>query len=337
MTAAAIKEGWTGPLFIQGDHFQLNAKKYKADPNAEMRAVKDLIKEALHAGFYNIDIDTSTLVDLEQEGLDAQQALNFRLSAELTAYVRHYEPEGVTVSIGGEIGEVGTENSTPEELRAYMDGYNRELARLSEKQGGGQLAGLSKISVQSGTSHGGVVLPDGSIADVAIDFETLRSLSQIARDEYGLSGAVQHGASTLPQSAFGTFPDVETAEIHLATNFQNLLYDNVPAELRERMYEHCRQNFPDERKPSDTEEQFIYKARKKALGAFKRELWELPEGEREKVRGVLRQTFEFLFRTLRVNDTQETVSRFVKVPEVRRSGPAALRIKAGADDWDLSD
>jgi hypothetical protein len=202
LTAAAIKEGWTGPLFIQGDHFQLNAKKYRADPQAELRAVKDLVKEALHAGFYNIDIDTSTLVDLAKDGLDAQQETNYRLSAELTAYVRHYQPGGVDVSIGGEIGEVGTENSTPEELRAYMDGYGRELARLSEKTGT-KFEGLSKISVQSGTSHGGVVLPDGSIADVAIDFETLRNLSEIARGEYGMAGAVQHGASTLPQSAFG--------------------------------------------------------------------------------------------------------------------------------------
>jgi fructose/tagatose bisphosphate aldolase len=336
LTAAAIKEGWTGPLFIQGDHFQLNARKYKADPNAELRAVKDLIKEALHAGFYNIDIDTSTLVDLDKDGLDAQQETNYQLSAELTAYVRHYQPEGVNVSIGGEIGEVGTENSTPEELRAYMDGYNRVLAELSRKNEA-KFEGLSKISVQSGTSHGGVVLPDGSIADVAIDFETLRNLSAIARDEYGMSGAVQHGASTLPQSAFGKFPEIETAEIHLATNFQNLLYDNIPAELRERMYEHTRQSFPEERKPSDTEEQFIYKARKKAIGAFKRELWELGDADREKVRGVLRETFAFLFRQLKVTGTQEMVSRIVKIPEVRRTGPAALRIKAGADDWDLSD
>jgi hypothetical protein len=130
---------------------------------------------------------------------------------------------------------------------------------------------------------------------------------------------------------------VETAEIHLATNFQNILYDQIPGDLRERMYEHTRQSFPEERKPSDTEEQFIYKARKKAIGAFKRELWELPEADREKVRAALRETFEFLFRQLRVTDTQETVRRFVKIPEVRRSGPAALRIKAGADDWDLSD
>lgn len=338
LTAAAIREGWSGPLFVQGDHFQLNAKKYRADPDAEMRAVKDLIKEALHAGFYNIDVDTSTLVDLSQEGLDAQQHTNYRLSAELTAYVRHYQPEGVTVSVGGEIGEVGTENSTPEELRAYMDGYNRELKRISEHTGTG-LAGLAKISVQSGTSHGGTVLPDGTIADVAIDFETLRSLSEIARNEYGMSGAVQHGASTLPASAFGNFPRVETAEIHLATNFQNILYDHpsLPAELRDRMYDYCRENFPEERKPTDTEQQFIYKARKKALGAFKRELWELPEENRAAIRETLREQFAFLFRQLRVNDTAADVRRLVTVPSIRRAGPADMSFKAAADDWDLSD
>lgn len=338
MTAAAIREGWSGPLFVQGDHFQLNAKKFRADPEAETRAVKDLIREALHAGFYNIDIDTSTLVELDRPTLDEQQALNSRLSAELTAYVRHYEPAGVTVSIGGEIGEVGTENSTPEELRAYMDGYGRELARLVEREGV-EAAGLSKISVQSGTSHGGTVLPDGSIADVAIDFDTLRILSRIAREEYGLAGAVQHGASTLPAEAFGNFPEVETAEIHLATGFQNIVYEHpaLPAELRERMYEHCRQNFPDERKPSDTEEQFIYKARKKALGAFKRDLWDLPEENRVRIREALREQFAFLFRQLRVDGTMDVVGRYVTAPAHRRSGPSALRMKAAADDWDLSD
>ncbi|MDB4947401.1 MAG: ketose-bisphosphate aldolase class-II [Gemmatimonadetes bacterium] len=338
ITAAALREGWSGPLFIQGDHFQLNAKKYRADAHAEMQAVKDLIREALAAGFYNIDIDTSTLVDLSRDGLDAQQETNYRLSAELTTYVRHYEPEGVTVSIGGEIGEVGTENSTPEELRAYMDGYGRELAKWAGREGE-TLAGLSKISVQSGTSHGGTVLPDGSIAKVAIDFETLRVLSDISRREYGLSGAVQHGASTLPSDAFHNFPGVETAEIHLATNFQNMLFDHpsLPEELRRRMYEHCRVNFPDERKPGDTEEQFIYRARKKALGAFKRELWELPEQNRQAIRESLREQFAFLFEQLAVGDTQDVVKQHTTVPEIPRTGPTAMRFKAATDDWDLSD
>jgi fructose-bisphosphate aldolase, class II len=338
MTAAAIREGWSGPLFVQGDHFQLNAKKYASDPDTESRAVRDLIREAIHAGFYNIDVDTSTLVDLSKNGLDEQQRVNYALSAEFTALIRRLEPEGVTVSIGGEIGEVGTENSTPEELRAYMDGYQREMARQSEKAGK-PLAGLSKISVQSGTTHGGVVMPDGTIADVAIDFDTLRTLSNIAREEYGLSGAVQHGASTLPADAFGTFPEVETAEIHLATGFQNLFYEHqaLPGELRDRMYEHTHTEFSNERKSGETDEQFIYKTRKKALGAFKRELWELPEDSRAQIRSGLQEQFAFLFRKLAVTNTREMVARFVSPPGRRLSGPTALRIKAAADDWDLSD
>jgi hypothetical protein len=73
-----------------------------------------------------------------------------------------------------------------------MDGYNRTLAKL------GSFAGISKISVQTGTSHGGVVLADGSIAKVQLDLDALRALSQDARTKYHLGGAVQHGASTLP-------------------------------------------------------------------------------------------------------------------------------------------
>src|SRR6185503_8042609 len=148
--------------------------------------------------------------------------------------VRATEPKGVTISVGGEIGEVGTENSTEPELRAYMDGFNAALPR--------GIAGLSKISVQSGTSHGGVVLADGKIADVKLDLDTLERLSRVARDEYGLAGAVQHGASTLPDSAFHNFPKRETAEIHLATNFQNMLYDALPSSLRNEIYEWLRVN-----------------------------------------------------------------------------------------------
>lgn len=338
MTAAAIREGWSGPLFVQGDHFQLNAKKYASDPEAESKAVRDLIREAIHAGFFNIDVDTSTLVDLARDGLDEQQQVNYTLSAEFTALIRKLEPEGVTISVGGEIGEVGTENSTPEELRAYMDGYGRALARQGERVGR-ELAGLAKISVQSGTTHGGVVLPDGTIADVAIDLETLERLSTIAREEYGMSGAVQHGASTLPADAFSRFPQIETAEIHLATGFQNMLFDHpaLPDELRQRMYRHCHAEFSGERKEGETEEQFIYKTRKKAVGAFKRELWELPEETRAAIRAGLQEQFAFLFHKLAVAGTREMVARHVQPTELRRSGPTAMRIQAAADDWDLSD
>src|SRR6185503_16703279 len=105
----------------------------------------------LAAGFYNIDVDTSTLVDLSKDGHEAQQELNGRLGAEITAFIRSREPSGVTVSVRGEIGEVGGKNSTPEELRAYMKVYLAALAKLAPGK-----EGISKISIQTGTSHGGV-------------------------------------------------------------------------------------------------------------------------------------------------------------------------------------
>ena len=121
--AAAIKEGWKGPVFIQADHFQVNAKNYAEQPQEEVESLKALIKEALDAQFYNIDIDASTTVDLSKLTIKEQQTSNYELTALLTEYIRANEPEGVTVSVGGEIGEVGKKNSTEEELRAFMDGY----------------------------------------------------------------------------------------------------------------------------------------------------------------------------------------------------------------------
>ncbi|MBM4191342.1 MAG: aldolase, partial [Gemmatimonadetes bacterium] len=331
--AAALREGFRGPVFIQGDHFQVNAKKYKADPTAELDAVKQLVREGIAAGFYNIDLDTSTLVDLAHPTLDAQQRLNYELGVELTRFARALEPKGITVSLGGEIGEVGTENSTVPELEAFMDGYNRTLAAQAPG-----MVGLSKISVQSGTSHGGVVLPDGSIADVALDFKTLEDLSRVARQKYGLSGAVQHGASTLPDGAFNHFPRTETSEIHLATGFQNMLYDHLPTALREEIYTWLRTNAAEERKAGDSDEQFFYKTRKKALGPFKRQLWDLPAEVKATLAKAYDAKFAFLFDQLAVRGTKAGVQRFVMEPAVVRQAPGkATVIEAAPDDADAGE
>ena len=310
LIGAALREGYTLPLFIQGDHCQVNHKKYQADPEGEVGEVKKLIAEEVGAGFYNIDVDTSTLVDLSQAMLEEQQRANYERAAEITAFIRGLEPEGVTVSVGAEIGEVGMKNSTVEELHAFMQGYNRSLAGLGGHEG------ISKISVQTGTSHGGVVLPDGSIADVKLDLEALAALSRVAREDYGMAGAVQHGASTLPSNAFGNFPRIETAEIHLATNFQNIVFDHprIPAALRDRLRAWVDENAAGERKSGDTNEQFYYKARKKAIGPFKRELWSLPEEIRAAIAADLERTFAFLFEQLNVNGTEDHVNRFVQAP-----------------------
>src|SRR5712691_2269263 len=327
MTAAALREGFQGPLFIQGDHVQVNAKKYAADPEVELGAIRTLIDEEVHAGFYNIDVDTSTLVDLSKPSLDEQQRVNYERAAELTQFIRDREPDGVTVSVGAEIGEVGGKNSDVHELQAFMEGYNRTIRRL------GTSPGISKISVQTGTSHGGVVLPDGTIAKVKLDLAALKALSLDARTKYGLGGAVQHGASTLPPEAFSQFPACEAVEIHLATNFQTLVFDHpaLPQDLRRDVNAWVKNEAKDEWKKGDTEEQFIYKSRKKAIGPFKRRFWDLPAEVRAAIGADLEKTFAFLFEQLRVKGTRAATDRYVKPKLVSHAAPRAALVSAPDD------
>ena len=311
--AAGIKEGFTGPVFIQGDHFQIR-KKIEND----IENVKLLIKKAVEAGFYNLDLDTSTLVDLNQPTVYEQQRKNFETAAELTRYIRSIEPEGVTVSLGGEIGEIGKQNSTEEELREYLKGYRESLGK--------ELVGISKMAIQTGTAHGGIVLPDGSIAEVKLDFDTLSRLGKITRDDYNLAGCVQHGASTLPLELFDKFPASYTIEVHLATEYQNITYELIPEGLKEEIYAYLREHCLAEKKETDTDEQFIYKTRKKGFGPFKEKFWGLSEEIKAEIRDRLAEKFTFAFDKLGVKNTQEAISQLVKPVYQQKPIPGLLKL-----------
>jgi fructose-bisphosphate aldolase class II len=321
MLGAALREGHQGPVFIQGDHFQINAKKYATNPDGERKAIEALIGDAIPAGFFNIDIDTSTLVDLSQPTVVEEQRRNFENAAHFTRFVRTLEPKGVTISVGGEIGEVGKDVSSPEEFRAFMNGYKAALPA--------GMTGVSKISINTGTSHGGVVLPDGTVAKVSIAFDSMQAISKIARSEYGLAGVVQHGASTLPADMFHEFPNHGACEVHLATEFQNIVYEHpaLPKELKDEMYAWLKANAADERKPTDTDEQFLYRSRKKAIGPFKKAAWDLPEAVRSEIGATLQAKFEYLFGKLRVQGTKNAVSRFVRPVEVERGAAAGSFVR----------
>src|SRR4029434_2034849 len=123
-------------------------------------------------------------------------------------------------------------------------------------------------------------------------------------------------ASTLPPDAFDAFPSAGACEIHLATNFQNMVYDHIPEALRAQMYEWILAHATEERKPKDTEEQFIYKARKKAIGPFKNQLWNLSASDRDRIGQALEDQFAFLMTKLKVVNTADVVAKFVKAPEL---------------------
>jgi fructose/tagatose bisphosphate aldolase len=291
---AAKEENFEGPLFLQGDHFKIKKEIFRQNKEEEIQMLEDLIKEALNNGFYNIDIDASSLPLQE----------NAFYTAYFTGFIRDLKlpKPKETIAIGGEVGEIGGRNTTLEEFREFIITYQRHLREFGTDKG------IIKIAVQTGTSHGGKLLPSGELAVMEEDFDVLREISQEAK-KYGLAGAVQHGASTLPQDYFKKFPETGACEIHLATLFQNIVYDSeyFPADLKERIYQWVLNNYSDKKKEGENDKQLFYRFRKKAIGVFKEEIENIPQQSINKICEELEDKFQFFFRALNVAGTSELI------------------------------
>jgi len=297
--AAAIAAGWTGPVFVQGDHFQIKASKFATDPDDEVRVIQDLILEAFDAWIYNIDVDTSTLVDLSQRTLRLQQRANAVWTAHFLNWIRANQPIGVHVSVGGEIGEVGMQNSTTRELIAYMTELELALGRKPD---------LSKISIQTGTRHGGIKLPDGSMAPVQLDTRAMRLVGNYARDHHEMI-IVQHGASTSSDKTFPVIRIAGAGECHLATDFMTRLLDNVPLGIAGDMKRWLLANghLPKEKQ---TEAQWWHDVAKQALGAHSQAIWSMPEWNRGQAVLDVERRFELIFEAFDIADTAPLVAQF---------------------------
>lgn len=290
---AALAENFRCPVFLQGDHYNLKDKSRK-----EAGDLKKLIKQAIKAGFYNIDIDGSHLINVDKKTILEQQRDNILKTAEFVSFIRKNQPKNRKIAIGGEVSAIGGKETSLEETGIFLTGLINILLKQKQKDG------IIKLGLQMATQHGGEVLATGKIKPVHPDFEKLKKLSFKAK-AYRLAGVVQHGASTLPDDCFEKFPKAGVCEIHLATQFQNIIFDSpyFPKELKEKIHNWLRENFRDELKNYQTDEQFFYKTRKKALGEFKKDIWQMGENNINKICEKLEAKFLFLFDKLKVEDT----------------------------------
>ncbi len=277
--AGAVKEKYKGQIFLQGDHFCL-----KDTSESSIKNLESLILKSIEIGFYNIDIDCSSLAFEE----------NIKQTSNFLQFIKKNQPQGIEMVVGGEVNSIGGANTTPEQLEQFLRGVQ----------------GLSKVACQTGTKHGGNILPSGEIAKVKIDFENIRKLNLIAK-QYGLPGIVQHGASTLEQSQFEELNKAGILEVHLSTLFSDIVFDSkfFPKDLKEEMYTYTEQNFSIERKSASSYIQFIERYRKKSLGIFKQQIWKIPEKNIKQIKLELEEKFKFFFKVFGVNDTQDLIKK----------------------------
>src|SRR5437667_2746510 len=102
----------------------------------------------------------------------------------------------------------------------------------------------------------------------------------------------------------------------MATEFQIAILDHggFPEDVKQQMYAYIREKLADEWAKGDTEEQFVYKTRKKIWGPFKQQVWTLPEATRAAIRGQLEEKLEFLYEQLGVIDSTSLVNKWVSNP-----------------------
>ena len=132
---------------------------------------------------------------------------------------------------------------------------------------------------------------------------------------------------------FNKFPENDAVEIHLATGFQNMILDapTLPASMKDEIRQFCFDQCADERKSGETDEQFVYKTRKKAIGPFKRRMWELDAGAKDPIIEAIEQKFEFLLEKLAVYDTRDLVEKYIQLDtELPEYAAASAELTAAA-------
>ena len=209
--AAAVREGFRGPVFLQGDHYQASAKRWaKPDERAkEVSALEALMEESIAAEFYNIDIDTSTLVDLSFPTVDEQQRANYEAAAAFTKFIRSASLADRDLRRE----RLVSRKTTPRRrFRAYMTAIN---AAWERDQGHQQGIDSDRFIARR------LVLPDGTVPSENRFRDHPQDLESPVR-----STVLPARFSTAPPSfrkkSLMNFPS-RTVEI-LSRRFQNMVY-----------------------------------------------------------------------------------------------------------------
>ncbi len=343
VVAGAIAAGYTGPVFLKLDHMRMDPKKYRENPEQEIGRVFNVIKEAIDAGFYAIDIDASVLEANPEEVTVPveQQRDNFTVSARLVEMTRAYAREkGIEIALGVEVGEVGEAKINESHIRAFLSNLEKILAARSEAVQW-DIAMPDVLAIPSGSPHGGRRDPKTGepldLKGINIAFDLLETASIICK-EYGMVGAVQHGASTLPIELFHLFSPIGVAEIHLATAISDIEIDRILTDLvNGRMLDEFAASeaaqkaqaklIAEGKEPLSPEALRKNTERRRLIGKYKAEFWDVPAERKALREELVGELFGKWFNLLGVEGTAEAVRDLYPAARDSSSGQRLKKAK----------
>ena len=200
-----------------------------------------------------------------------QTYLELKDNIDIIVYLAQFIPEGMGLEV--EVGEIGRiDPATGEQaLTSVLEStvYVRAL----------QARGIFPdfLAIHNGTAHGNNFDTQGNvIPQLGISVQRTAEVTE-AIAPYGVMVA-QHGTSGTSLENMILFPQSGIGKANVATNWQNIMIANLPAEMRQRIEQWVWDNFGDQRFKYSSDAEFIDKNIKYAnKPIFRGEFGEIPQ------------------------------------------------------------
>ena len=318
--AGCIGAGWQGPVFVQGDHYQFNAKKYAADPEATTEAItapdprgdRRRLRQHRHR-----------LVDAGRSG----------------AADRRSSSSARTTSARRRCRRSSARSSRPTRRSASAARSARSASRTRPRRSCAPTSTAIATTLRelagrrAGPFQG--QRPDrhhrtAACRCPAAAWRRSRSTSGRSSDcrRWPASTAWPAPSSTAPRRCPTSCSTASRRSRRPRSTSRPASRTCSTSTRRSRATCWPRSragaiaNTADERKDGESDDQFLYKTRKKALGPYKRQLWELP-GKDEIIAGQ-ESKLRYLFEQLAIAGTRELVERYVNPAKRSMPAPEAL-------------
>ena len=305
VAAAAVREGFKGPIFIQGNHILAHKRDFQQNPNQEKECLKKSINNAINCGFFNLWLDTFQVALPTQMGTKKNLNSIALLYAEITDSVRTLEPQGLDISLGCKLNPFQELCLEEQDIKEFMEYFQTTLQSLNPGA-----KGISKLgfSPESNSSTPKQINQPHELE--YLDPNTLIRLSKYANEKYGLVTRLNLKPSDISQNTLKRFSGIGNAELKIQLEYQALIIDHhdFPSEFKGEL----NFNFPNRVE----EEKIRSPISHKAFGIFKEKFWTLPEPLQQDISKELETTVSSLFKTLQIGNTQEWVFPLPSSPPV---------------------